>query len=116
MDRRVKHGAYRELGKLDRRSREVRFVTEVESALAAALGGDPSVQERLLLRRVAVKSMRLAFMESELLKRSNEVSETLSQDYLRWSRELRQDLKLLGLKRRAKPVIDLEEYKKEFAS
>ena len=65
MDKRAKHGAYRELKKLDGRSREVRFVAEVESALATALGGDPSVQERLLLRRVAVKSMRLALMESE---------------------------------------------------
>ncbi len=115
MDMRVKHGAYREPRKLDGRSREVRFVAEVESALATALGGDPSVQERLLIRRAAVKSMRLALMESELLKRGSDVSETLGRDYLRWSRELREDLRLLGLERRAKPVIDLEEYKKEFA-
>ena len=115
MDKRAKHGAYRELKKLDGRSREVRFVAEVESALATALGGDPSVQERLLLRRVAVKSMRLALMESELLKGSSDVSETLARDYLRWSREIREDLRLLGLKRRAKPLINLEEYKKEFA-
>ena len=114
MDRRVKHGAYREPRKLDGRSREVRFVAKVESALATALGGDPSVQERLLLRSVAVKSMRLALMESELLRRS-EVPETLGRDYLRWSRELREDLRLLGLERRAKPVIDLEKFKKEFA-
>ena len=59
--------------------------------------------------------MRLALMESELLKRNSDIAETLGQDYLRWSRELREDLRLLGLERRAKVVIDLEAYKKEFA-
>ncbi len=48
MDSRVKHGGYRQLGRLDWRSREARFVAEVEAELATALGGEPTVQECLL--------------------------------------------------------------------
>ena len=46
-----------------------------------------------------MKSMRLTLMESELLKSDSDVPEALAKDYLRWSRELREDLKILGLQR-----------------
>ncbi len=107
MDSRVKHGGYRQLGRLDWRSREARFVAEVEAELATALGGEPTVQECLLVRRAAVKSI------SELLKSDSDVREALAKDYLRWSRELREDLKILGLQRRAKLVQDLDAYLSE---
>ena len=41
------------------------------------------------------------------------VPEALAKDYLRWSRELREDLKILGLPRRAKPIQDLDAYLSE---
>ncbi len=113
MDSRVKHGGYRPLGRLDWRSREARFVGEVEAELITTLGGEPTVQECLLIRRAAVKSMRLALMESKLLKSDSDVPEALGKNYLRWSRELREDLKILGLQRRAKPIQDLDAYLSE---
>ena len=79
----------------------------VERELVSALG-DPSPQETLILKRAAMKAYRCWRLEEEILEKDGEISETLEQHYLRWSRELREDLKVLGLQRRAKPVQDLD--------
>ncbi len=57
--------------------------------------------------------MRLALMESELMKSDSDVPDSVAKDCLRWSRELREDLKILGLQRRVKPVQDLDAYLSE---
>ena len=57
--------------------------------------------------------MRLTLMESELMKSDSDVPDSVAKDYLRWSRELREDLKILGLQRRAKPIQDLDAYLSE---
>jgi len=109
-DRRVKHGGYRQVALIDWRTREARFLREIESGLVSDLGGSPSTGQLLIVKRAAVKSLRCAFIEHELLTKNGEVPPALQRDYLRWARELREDLKVLGLERRAKPVQDLSTY------
>ena len=75
--------------------------------------GDPSPQETLILKRVAMKAYRCWVLEEEILDKDREVSETLERHYLCWSRELREDLKTLGLERRARPVQDWDAYVSE---
>ncbi len=60
-----------------------------------------------------MKAYRCWVLEEEILDKDREVSETLERHYLRWSRELRDDLKTLGLERRAKSVQDLDTYLSE---
>ena len=79
----------------------------------AALGGDPSPQQVLILQRCSVKALRCAIAEREILKRDGDVSENVEKHYLRWARELREDLRLLGLERRARDSTDLKTYLKE---
>ena len=52
-----------------------------------------------------MKAYRCWTLEEEILEKDGELSETLERHYLRWPRELREDLKTLG--RRAKPVQHL---------
>ena len=60
-----------------------------------------------------MKAYRCWVLEEEILDKDREVSETLERHYLRWSRELRDDLKTLGLERRSKSVQDLDTYLSE---
>ncbi len=106
----VRHGAYsRRFGANSKQGRIVRWV---EQELVSALG-DPSPQETLILKRAAMKAYRCWLLEEQILDKDGEVSETLERHYLRWSRELREDLKTLGLERRAKSVQDLDAYLSE---
>lgn len=83
----VKHGGYRKLTSIDRRSREGKILSEIESALVTALGGNPSPQEILIIKRAAVKALRCAALEDEIVQDRN-IPERLPNDYLRWAREL----------------------------
>lgn len=102
----VRHGAY--IKRYDRRTVVGRQAAQIEAALTTALGDNPSPQEILIIQRVAVKSVRCAIIERELFSQDS-VSPELERNYLRWSRELRADLKLLGLKRIEK-VLNLDTY------
>jgi hypothetical protein len=98
----VKHSVY--VKRYDGRTTLGKTLRGIESTLASALG-DPSPQKILILQRVAVKAVRCAAIENELLRKKR-TAPTLENHYLRWARELREDLKTLGLERRAKDVID----------
>ena len=104
----LQHGAYRRRYQ-DGRTWQGKLQRHIESVLSAALGGDPTPQQVLLIQRLAVKALRCTCLEAEILSKS-EVSEETEKRYLRWSRELRNDLVLLGLQRRTKRVGDLEDY------
>ena len=85
----------------------------IESTLTTAIP-DPSPQEVLILKRASVKAYRCDAIERQMLRNNGDgVPESLEKSYLRWCRELREDLKLLGLKRRPKPVETLAEILKE---
>ena len=101
----------------DGRRREVKLMRRIQAELASALGNDLSPQEVLLVQNVSVKAIRCSLMGSEILRTNGNCSERVSQDYLRYSRELRSDLMALGLQRRTKTVQSLEVYaEKEYGS
>jgi hypothetical protein len=80
----------------------------VENELVSAIG-NPSPQQLLLIRRASVKAIRCALAERRILDDGS--SDSLQNDYLKWSRELRLDLKTLGLSSyRQEKVLDLGEY------
>jgi len=103
----VKHGAY--LQRVDGRTRMGKAQRQVEGALVGALGGDPSPQQILLLQRASVKAIRCWTIEKQLLGKKR-AAPTLENHYLRWARELREDLKTLGLERRAKDAVDVKKW------
>ncbi len=106
----VKQGGYRQLTHLDGRTREAKILGEIEAALVTSLGGNPSPQQILLIKRACVKAFRCLALEHEIIRNNGNVPDSLQQDYLRWARELREDLKALGLERRAKDVTDLKSW------
>ena len=108
----LQHGGYRDLSaeKLDQRTREAKALNQIEAELVTALGGDPSPQEVLIVKQAAVKAVRVALIGQHLLSANGNAPQSLTDDYLRWGRELREDLKTLGLERRQKSVMDLQTY------
>jgi len=106
----MKHGGY--LQKIDGRTRMGKAQRQVEGALVAALGGDPSPQQVLILQRASVKAIKCWVLERQLLSKKR-TAPTLENHYLRWARELREDLKCLGLERRAKDAIDVKKWVEE---
>jgi len=106
----VKHGAY--VQKWDGRTREARILERTQAGLISDLGGaeNISVQQLLLIQRCSMKDLKCGLIEAEMLKSNGETGERLEQHYLRWSRELRSDLVVLGLERKARPVQGLQQY------
>lgn len=106
----VKHGGYAELarGKLDGRTTLAQSLDRIKADLTSSLG-EPSVQELAIIELVSVKILRASLLAAELLK-NGDASARVSQDFLRWSREIRSDLVALGLERKTKPVVDLAAY------
>ena len=115
-----KHGIY--IQKWDGRGRDARMLKEVEAGLASALGGDPSEQQILLIQPTAVIAYRLHLIAAHFLELLKEAQDSgkkyaqlripahLEKQFLSWNRELRQNLQVLGMKRLAKPVPDLQAY------
>ena len=90
-----------------------RLVQWIESTLTTAIP-DPSPQEALILKRASVKAYRCDAIEREMLRGNGDgVPESLEKNYLRWCRELREDLKLLGMERRARDITTLAEIREE---
>ena len=107
----VKHGGYMSLHDSDQRTRQAKILTCIEANLVQAIGGDPTPQEILLIKRVCMKGLRCAALEREIIEKSGDVGPELEKRYLRWASELRMDLKLLGLERRQKQIaVDLKTY------
>ena len=102
------HGGYSKL--TDGRRRDVKMMRQVQAALATALGDDLSPQQVLLVQNTSVLAIRVKLMGSEILRLNGDVPERLSQDYLRYSRELRSNLQVLGLERKQRDVGTLETY------
>ena len=121
----VKHGAYRDLDRIDGRTREGKALRFLEATLVTSLGGDPSAQEVALIQRAAFKLFRCGLLEKHLMTLETQVRkegkplgslripEHLTKSYLQWSREARADLLALGLERRSRSVMDLKDYVRE---
>ena len=121
----VKHGAYRDISRIDGRTREGKALSFLEATLVTSLGGDPSAQEVALIQRAAFKLFRCGLLEKHLMALETRVRqegkplgslripEHLTKSYLQWSREARADLMALGLARRARNVTDPQTWMKE---
>ena len=89
---------------LDRRTKAGRVISAVEADLATALGGDPTPQQMMLIRSVAVKYARLLLLEPTLFEDDGEKVRVDLHHALAWSNSMRLDLQALGLERRARDV------------
>ncbi len=108
------HGAYftATVNQLDGRSKVVRTIKAVSDSLMAALGGaaDISPQQALLIDRVAFKFVKIALFEIASIKGQIKDGNSSSVKYLAWAESLRRDLQALGLDKKKKPVISLNDY------
>ena len=107
----LQHGGYSLLSrsKLDGRTRVAKALDSVEAELISALG-DTSPQELILIQSIATKYIRCLLLRSRILGSENPKPDWEKQ-YLRWSRDMREDLKAIGLQRREKQIAtDLSEY------
>ena len=111
-DETLKHGCYQNLSRetIDGRTKIARMLSQIEAELLSAIP-DPSPQELLLIQAATIKAVRCRLAGPLIL--TDEASDRLKNDYLRWSCEMRNDLVRLGLKRRAKPVQSLAQYLSE---
>ena len=124
----MKHGATAAEDTLmgDRRRWERRYVAHLKANLKAALP-DPSPQQELIIQRVCMKALRCVLAEREMLRIIALRTDTdkqagakallygdkvasLQDRYLAWSRSMLADLQVLGLERKARPVMDLQTY------
>ena len=99
-----KHGSY-SMTFTDARTKEAKYIKQVEDELIAAVGGDPSPSQFLLIKRIAVKSFRLSKAESEIVANNGVASNALGHDYLSWCGSLRADLQALHLNDRVSNKI-----------
>ncbi len=104
----LQHSAYRRRYP-DGRTWQGKLQRHIEAALSTALGGNPTPQQILIIQRLAVKALRCTCLESLILSESL-VSEETEKRYLRWSRELRNDLVVLGLQRQTNRLENLTDY------
>ncbi len=94
---------------LDMRTREGRQVRHLIDALSEALGGDPSPQQQLIIRTVAIDAVKLEMLTPHVLADDNPSSERVKQ-YLRLSGAMTKKLVALGLERKAAAIPDLKSY------
>ena len=92
----LKHGSYSD--RFCVATRAGRMVRWLEGQLEQDLGGPPTARQQLLIGRAAFASYVCRQIELELLQHGG-VRDHLHNRYLRYSRELRQSLKTLGLNR-----------------
>ena len=105
----LKSGAFSDLfaRNLDKRTRLAKWHRAVRTELGAAMGGDVSPQQQILIDRIVYKLLRCTLFEMSAL-----TGESSSSDhhYLAWANSLRLDLKALGLDRRSVEAGDLRAY------
>lgn len=103
---RTEHRAY--FQRYDGRTRAVSRLTRL---LLATLVRNPSPQEKLIAERAALKAVRCALLEAAILRGNH--TPQVDQDYLRFARELREDLKTLGITPPDSPDKTLQQYLEE---
>ena len=113
------HGCYQQIGRIDGRTREGLAVQHIEATLVTELGGDPSVQEIMIIKRLAVIELRCELFEKHFLKlltkvRGNgkpyaalKLPNFLEKSYLTWVGKQLALLQALGLERRQRDVTDI---------
>jgi len=107
-------------GGLDQRTSLYRALLAKEKELATSLGGDPSPQEQMIISDTIKTLLFLGSLDAYLiglksLVRKGRVHCVLS-ERTRLAGHLRENLKTLGLERRAKPIPDLHHRRKKFGA
>jgi len=105
-DNALKAGVYADLSRrnVDQRSKLAKALRAIEGELVAAIGGDPSPQEKVLIDRAVYKIARCTMFEAAHLTGQGDGAD---EHYLAWSNSLRLDLQALGLHRREKKIMDI---------
>ncbi len=85
------------LAKLDRRTREWRYIQGVVAQLTKHVGGNPSPVQAALIQRAAWLSIRVAVFDKKFARTST-MSERDSNTYIAWSNCLTRTLTKIGLK------------------
>ena len=96
-------GAYSQgkaLINVDRRTREGKFATAVESELLAHLGGAPTAPQRLIVQLASMKALRIALLTDVVLS-ADAINERDDRQLVAWMNSLRLDLVTLGIERQA---------------
>jgi hypothetical protein len=113
----MSHGLYIDLDstilRQDARRTLPRLLRQAQAAFCRALGGTPSPQQFLLINRIVFIVYRVVILEGLMA-----TDRTFERDdlYLRYSRELRENLKAIGLSERQGDVIDLQTYLRQKAT
>jgi hypothetical protein len=108
----AKHGLWVNFDKrpVDGRTKLAKYMGLLRASLIKDLGGDPSTMQAVLIDRVVHKVTKCFLYERGVLSENNQGSRDL---YLALCNSLRLDLCALGLKRRARKIMNLDEYLRE---
>ena len=84
------------LAKLDRRTKEAGYIEWVRHDLTQAVGGSPSIPQKMLIERAAVLSLRLAKIDQKII---DDADLTLHDNnfVIAWTNALRRVLQALGI-------------------
>ncbi len=94
--------------RVDRRTREGRFLQAVHRELTAMVGGAPTAAEQILIKLATLKVLRVSLMADAIIS-SEAIDERRDRQFLAWANSLRRDLDVLGLTRRVKSSPRLAE-------
>jgi hypothetical protein len=117
----LRHGYYSlvttlKKGHLDRRTLLGRYQMEQEKELSDALGGDPSPQERVLIRDTVRTMLYLGSIDAYLIGLKSAIRRgklhPIIKERVRLAAHVRENLRALGLKRVARDAESLESYVK----
>lgn len=112
-DRRTKagrFGAYSveiRLGRVDRRTREGRLLSQMRAVLTAQLGGHPTPQQTVLIERAAFLQLRVAALDARIL--DGTFTDYDAKVYLAFSNSLTRTMVALGVAPAPAPM-DAQEY------
>ena len=104
----VSHAGYLKLEhrKIDGRTSLGIVLNKIKKQMITDLGGDPTMAQELLIDRVRFKALRLNYWEQALSFSGNQDFE----HYIKMSNSFRSDLMALGLERKEKNYITLQDY------
>lgn len=102
----IRHGLWIAPKRIDGRLRISKAMAEAKGSLIAALGGDVSPQEEILIDRCVFLLYKVMTFESQMLKNDPKM-DVIHEQYLAWVNCLRRTLETLSLKRIPRE-IDLE--------
>jgi hypothetical protein len=102
---------------LDKRTSLYRALAEKESELIVALGGDPTPQERIIIADTVKHILFAGSVDRYLLSLKSLVRKGKAHRVLadrgRIGAHIRENLKVLGINRRSKPMPSLDDYIRE---